>query len=215
MEHLKITVLISGGGTNLEALIQAIDEQKIPARVVQVISDSTQAYGLVRARKHGIAARALTGHGESIHNETSSELQLLNWLEKAETDLVVLAGYLKKIPPSVLAAYPNGIMNIHPSLIPSFSGPGWYGMKVHEGVWRRGVKITGATVHFVNEEMDGGPIILQESVVLSDKDDPAAIQQKVLAVEHRLLPRAVALFAAGSLRVQGHRVIIKEEVSGS
>lgn len=213
MSTLRISVLISGGGTNLEALIDSIRQQAIPARVVQVISSDPKAYGLERARNHGIPVQTLPADLQLQHGMDSLEQQeklLLDWLEEAETDLVVLAGYLKKIPDRVLRAYPNKIMNIHPSLVPAFSGPGWYGMKVHEGVWRRGAKITGATVHFVNEEMDGGPIVLQEAVYLDDEDDPAAISQKVLAVEHRLLPQAVALFTEGKLRVEQHRVYLKK-----
>jgi len=210
MQPLNISVLISGGGTNLSALLQAIDDQQIPARVVQVIASQSQAYGLVRAQERGIPTRVLPVKG----GEAADQL-LLEWLQEAETQLVVLAGYLKKVPPGVVAAYTHRMMNIHPSLIPAFAGPGWYGMKVHEGVWQRGVKLTGATVHFVNGEMDGGPIILQEAVALSHEDDPAAIQQKVLAVEHRLLPRAVGLFAAGKLQVMAHQVILKDEVSES
>ncbi|MEN1761649.1 phosphoribosylglycinamide formyltransferase [Anoxynatronum sibiricum] len=208
MQFLNISVLISGGGTNLEALLQAIEAQNIPARVVQVIASHPDAYGLVRAQNRGISTKILP-----VNEPEKADKLLLEWLEAAGTQLVVLAGYLKKVPLAVVAAYSNRMMNIHPSLIPAFAGPGWYGMKVHEGVWQRGVKLTGATVHFVNGEMDGGPIILQEAVALSHEDDPAAIQQKVLAVEHRLLPRAVSLFAAQKLQVAGHRVILKDEVS--
>lgn len=213
MGAIRISVLISGGGTNLEALIRAIEEKHISARVVQVIADSSQAYGLIRAQKHQIPTRVLMAGRKAFSACLTRDQELLNYLQEAETDLVVLAGYLKKIPGEVLNAYPNRIMNIHPSLIPAFAGPGWYGMKVHEGVWQRGAKITGATVHFVNEEMDGGPIILQESVTLEEKDDPRSIQQKVLEIEHRILPEAVALFAAHRLKVKGQRVNIEKEVN--
>ena len=208
MEPVKISVLVSGSGTNLEALFQSIQQQKINARVVQVISNRPEAYGLVRARNRGIPARHLSFAGDAGEDVVAENL--LHWLQEAETQLVVLAGFLKKIPTRVIEAYPNKMMNIHPSLIPAFAGPGWYGMKIHEAVWRRGVKITGATVHLVNEEMDGGPIVLQEAVPLDDDDQPKDIQQKVLEVEHRLLPEAVALFAEGKLQVETYRVRIRK-----
>lgn len=203
MQKIKISVLISGSGTNLEALLTAIREEALPVRVVQVISNKGDAYGLVRARKHGIPFRVLSS--------SSATSELTGWLKECSTDLVVLAGYLKKVPDEVLAAYENRIINIHPSLLPAFAGPGWFGMKVHEGVWERGVKVTGATVHFVNGEMDAGPIILQEALILEDDDGPQEIQQKVLKLEHQLLPRAVALFAAGNIKVNQGRTKIMNE----
>jgi len=203
MQSLKVSVLISGSGTNLEALLAAIEKEALPISVVQVISSKGDAYGLVRARKHGIPCRVLSSSPDAP--------ELADWLKEYSTDLVVLAGYLKKVPDEVLAAYENRIINIHPSLIPAFAGPGWYGTKVHEGVWKRGVKVTGATVHFVNDEMDAGPIILQEALKLEDNDRPEDIQQKVLELEHQLLPRAVALFAAGHIKVNHGRTMIMNE----
>lgn len=203
MQSIKVSVLISGSGTNLEALLTTIREKALPVRVVQVISSRREAYGLARAQKHGIKCRVLSSSSDSS--------QLTGWLKEYSTDLVVLAGYLKKVPDEVLAAYENRIINIHPSLIPAFAGPGWYGMKVHEGVWKRGVKVTGATVHFVNGEMDAGPIILQEALELEDNDGPEDIQQKVLKLEHKLLPRAVALFAGGNIKVNDGRTMIIDE----
>lgn len=202
-QALRVSVLISGGGTNLEALLAAIEKEALPISVVQVISSKADAYGLVRAQQHGIPNRVLS--------PGSARSELLTWLNEWNTDLVVLAGYLKKVPDEVLSAYENRIINIHPSLIPAFAGPGWYGMRVHEGVWNRGVKVTGATVHFVNGEMDAGPIILQESLKLEDNDGPQEIQQKVLKLEHQLLPRAVALFAAGNIKVSHGRTMIMNE----
>jgi phosphoribosylglycinamide formyltransferase 1 len=210
MQPLKITVMISGGGTNLEALIRATRTELAGASVVQVISSREDAYGLVRARNFGIPERTLPLNQQN--QPDSQKTTLLKWLQAYETELVVLAGYLKKIPDDVLSAYGNRIINIHPSLIPAFSGPGWYGMKIHEAVWARGVKITGATAHFVNDEMDGGPIILQEAVVLSETDSPESIQRKVLAVEHSMLPCAVRLYMEGRLLVEGQRVKILNEV---
>ena len=210
MQPLKITVMISGGGTNLEALIRATQTELTGASVVQVISSREDAYGLVRARNFGIPGRTLP-----LNQQDQPDYQkttLLKWLQAYETELVVLAGYLKKIPDDVLSAYGNRIINIHPSLIPAFSGSGWYGMKIHEAVWARGVKITGATAHFVNDEMDGGPIILQEAVELSETDSPESIQRKVLAVEHSMLPRVVKLYMEGKLLVEGQRVKILNEV---
>lgn len=203
MQPINVSVLISGGGTNLEALLTAIKEEALPVRVVQVISNKAEAYGLIRAQRHGIPCRVML--------DKADDSQLLEWLQELNTDLVVLAGYLKKVPDEVLKAYENSIINIHPSLIPAFAGPGWYGMRVHEGVWKRGAKITGATVHFVNGEMDGGPIILQEALRLDDVDEPEEIQKKVLKLEHKLLPQAVALFAAGRIEVCHGRTIITNE----
>lgn len=203
MQPINLSILISGSGTNLGALLTAIREKGLPARVVQVISNKPGAYGLVRAQQQEIPCRVLTTDCGST--------ALLEWLAEMDTDLVVLAGYLKKVPDEVLEAYENRIINIHPSLVPAFAGRGWYGMKVHEGVWARGVKVTGATVHFVNGEMDGGPIILQETLKLEEDDQPTDIQQKVLKLEHKLLPRAVALFAAGKIEVQNGRTIIQDE----
>jgi phosphoribosylglycinamide formyltransferase 1 len=210
MQPLKITVLISGGGTNLEALIRATQAELSGASVVQVISSRENAYGLVRATNFGIPGRTLPLNHQN--QPDSQKTSLLKWLQEYDTELVVLAGYLKKIPDDVLSVYGNRIINIHPSLIPAFSGPGWYGMKIHEAVWERGVKITGATAHFVNDEMDGGPIILQEAVRLTGTDSPESIQGKVLAVEHSLLPRAVRLYMEGRLLVEGQRVKILNEV---
>lgn len=207
MQPIRVTVLISGNGTNLEALLMAIKEKQLPVQVVQVISNRKEAYGLERAKKHRVPCRVMPVDAGENHGT-----QLLHWLEEASTDLVVLAGYLKKVPQEVLSRYENRVINIHPSLIPAFAGPGWYGMKVHEGVWTRGVKVTGATVHFVNGEMDAGPIILQEALVLEEDDQPADIQQKVLTLEHRLLPQAVAFFAAGRIVVSDGRTIIKSGV---
>ena len=211
MAPINISVLLSGGGSNFEALANAIRYRSIPAQITQVIASRPTAQGLERAQRQHISARAFPEQGPGSPEKEAA--LLMNWLQETETDLVVLAGYLRKVPDPVVHHYSHRILNVHPSLIPAFSGPGWYGMNVHRAAWQRGVKVTGATVHFVNEQRDAGPIVLQEPVRIGDSDGPKDIQQKVLEVEHRLLPEAVALFTAGKLRVDGHRVIIDEEVN--
>lgn len=206
MSGIKIAVLISGGGTNLQALIHAIAGGAIDGEITLVVSNKKDAYGLVRAQKHGIETLVLekSTYGFSEGRDAA----LLEALKKRNIDLIVLAGYLAIVPSMIIEKYKNRIINIHPSLIPSFCGNGYYGEKVHEAALERGVKVTGATVHFVNEVTDGGPIILQETVAIDFEDDAKRIQQKVLKIEHRLLPQAVKLYAAGKLEVVENRVKI-------
>jgi phosphoribosylglycinamide formyltransferase 1 len=210
MGKIKIAVLISGGGTNLQAIIDAIESGAVLGEIVLVISSTKEAFGLTRAEKHGIHSMVISR--EEYPDKQERERVLLETLEREEVDLIILAGYLAIVPDSIIIKYRNRIMNIHPSLIPSFCGKGYYGEKVHQEVYDRGVKITGATVHFVNEETDGGPIILQETVTLDFEDDPKSIQKKVLVVEHKILPQAVKLFAEGKLEVIDNRTKIKDEV---
>ncbi len=210
MSGLKIAVLISGGGTNLQALMDDISEKQLPMTISLIISNRSNAYGLVRGKQQGIKTAVIDK--ATYPDRNAAGMKVLQLLEEEGIGLIVLAGYLEMIPEEVVRRYRNRIINIHPSLIPSFSGKGYYGERVHAAAYSRGVKLTGATVHFVNEETDGGPIILQEAVAVAYEDTPKTIQEKVLKLEHRLLPMAVRLFAEGRLRVTDNRVEILSEV---
>lgn len=210
MPGLKIAVLISGGGTNLQALMDDISENQLPMTISLIISNRSNAYGLVRGKQQGIKTAVIDK--ATYPDRNAAGMKVLQLLEEEGIGLIVLAGYLEMIPEEVVRRYRNRIINIHPSLIPSFSGKGYYGERVHTAAYSRGVKLTGATVHFVNEETDGGPIILQEAVAVAYEDTPKTIQEKVLKLEHRLLPMAVRLFAEGRLRVTDNRVEILSEV---
>lgn len=194
---LNIAVCVSGGGTDLQSIIDACEAGKINGQIRLVISNRKKAYGLERARLHGIQA-------EWIKDED----EILKRFEEEKIDVVILAGYLAIVGDKLLAQYKNRIINIHPSLIPSFCGPGFYGMHVHEAVFKRGVKVSGATVHFVTGEVDGGPIILQRAVDISDLETPEDIQARVLEIEHEILPEAVALYCEGRVSVVNERVKI-------
>lgn len=194
---LNIAVCISGGGTDLQSIIDACEAGKINGQIRLVISNRKKAYGLERARLHGIQA-------EWIKDED----EILKRFEEEKIDVVVLAGYLAIVGDKLIEQYKNRIINIHPSLIPSFCGPGFYGMHVHEAVFKRGVKVSGATVHFVTGEVDGGPIILQRAVDISDLETPEDIQARVLEIEHEILPEAVALYCEGRVSVENERVKI-------
>ena len=194
---LNIAVCVSGGGTDLQSIIDACEAGRINGQIRLVISNRKKAYGLERARLHGIQA-------EWIKDED----EILKRFEEEKIDVVVLAGYLAIVGDKLLEQYKNRIINIHPSLIPSFCGPGFYGMHVHEAVFKRGVKVSGATVHFVTGEVDGGPIILQRAVDISDLETPEDIQARVLEIEHEILPEAVALYCEGRVSVENERVKI-------
>ena len=194
---LNIAVCVSGGGTDLQSIIDACEAGKINGEIRLVISNRKKAYGLERARLHGIQA-------EWIKDED----EILKRFEEEKIDVVVLAGYLAIVGDKLIEQYKNRIINIHPSLIPSFCGPGFYGMHVHEAVLKRGVKVSGATVHFVTGEVDGGPIILQKAVDISDLETPEDIQARVLEIEHEILPEAVALYCEGRVSVENERVKI-------
>lgn len=194
---LNIAVCVSGGGTDLQSIIDACEAGKINGQIRLVISNRKKAYGLERARLHGIQT-------EWIKDED----EILKRFEEEKIDVVVLAGYLAIVGDKLIEQYKNRIINIHPSLIPSFCGPGFYGMHVHEAVFKRGVKVSGATVHFVNGEVDGGPIILQRAVDISDLETPEDIQARVLEIEHEILPEAVALYCEGRVSVENERVKI-------
>ena len=194
---LNIAVCVSGGGTDLQSIIDACEAGKINGQIRLVISNRKKAYGLERARLHGIQA-------EWIKDEDV----ILKRFEEEKIDVVVLAGYLAIVGDKLIEQYKNRIINIHPSLIPSFCGPGFYGMHVHEAVFKRGVKVSGATVHFVTGEVDGGPIILQRAVDISDLETPEDIQARVLEIEHEILPESVALYCEGRVSVENERVKI-------
>ena len=192
---LKIAVMISGGGTDLQSIIDACQAGKINGQIELVVSNRQKAYGLERAQKAGIETAVVK----------KNDALIVSMFKERQIDLVVLAGYLAILTDELIDAYPNQIINIHPSLIPSFCGPGHYGMHVHEKVLARGVKVTGATVHFVSSEVDGGPIILQEACNIDDLDKAEDIQARVLEIEHRILPKAVALFCDGKIIVENER----------
>ena len=205
---LKIAVLVSGGGTNLQAIIDAIADGTITdTQVVTVISNNAGAYALERANAAGIAASCISPknyESRALFNEA-----LLEAVQASGADLIVLAGCLVVIPEQMIRAYRNRIINIHPSLIPSFCGTGYYGLKVHEGVLARGVKVTGATVHFVDEGTDTGPILLQKAVEVRQDDTPQSLQRRVMEeAEWKLLPRAIDLIAHDRVRVEGAKTVI-------
>ena len=205
---LKIGVLVSGGGTNLQAILDAIDAGEITnAEVDIVISNNASAYALERAKQNGIDAAVVSPKDYASRAEFNEAL--LQKIQSYHVDLVVLAGCLVVIPKIMVEAYPNRIINIHPSLIPSFCGTGYYGLKVHEGVLARGVKVTGATVHFVDEGTDTGPILLQKAVEVRQDDTPQSLQRRVMEeAEWKLLPRAIDLIAHDRVRVEGAKTVI-------
>lgn len=210
---LNITVLVSGGGTNLQALLDAESRGEIVnGKVSCVISSKPDAYALERARQAGVATEVLIR--KEYPTLEAYDQALVELLEKHRTDLIVLAGFMTIFGETVVRRYPNKIINVHPALIPSFCGKGYYGLRVHEAVLERGVKVTGATVHFVNEVCDGGPIILQKAVDVRRDDTPQALQRRVMEqAEWKLLPQAVSLVCQGRVRVEGARTVIEEAES--
>ena len=206
---LKLAVLVSGGGTNLQAIIDAIDAGTITnAKIDVVISNNANAYALERAKHHGIEGMCISP--KSYENREQFNDALTQTIVDRGIDLVVLAGYLVIIPPQLIAAYKNRIINIHPSLIPSFCGTGYYGLKVHEAALKRGVKVTGATCHFVDEGTDTGPINLQKAVEILPDDTPKSLQQRVMEqAEWVIMPKAIDLIANGKIAVEDGIVKIK------
>jgi len=205
LRKVRIAVLVSGGGTNLQTLIDAAEKGDINGEIAAVISDNENAYALERARKHGIKAIYI--------NRKQLAERLIIELQRLDIELVVLAGFLSILDRELVKAYEGRIINIHPSLIPSFCGKGFYGERVHKAALEYGVKVSGATVHFVDEGTDSGPIIFQDAVPVYFEDTSETLAARVLQVEHRLLPAAVGLFCEGRLRIEGRKVkILKEEV---
>lgn len=208
---LNIAVLVSGGGTNLQALIDAQNRSEIlGGRIAVVISSKAEAYALERAEKAGIPTETLIRKEYSTQEDYDAAL--LRILGRYQIGLIVLAGFMTIISDNVIRHYENKIINVHPSLIPSFCGAGFYGLRVHRAVLERGVKLTGATVHFVNEVCDGGPIILQKAVKVLEGDTPEILQRRVMEqAEWILLPKAVALFCEGKITVHNGKTKIRED----
>ena len=194
---LKVGVLVSGGGTNLKAILDAIDEGRVTNAAVEVvISNNPGAFALKRAENHKIPAVCVSP--KSFESREAFNRALLETVDSYGLDLIVLAGFLVKVPEMMIEKYRNRIINIHPSLIPSFCGVGYYGLKVHEAALKRGVKLTGATVHFVDEGMDSGPILLQKAVEVLPGDTPEILQRRVMEeAEWQLLPQAIDMIANG------------------
>ncbi len=208
---LNIAVLVSGGGTNLQALIDAQGRGELPnGKLALVLASKPGVYALERAAKAGIPSDVLVRR--DFPTQDAYDEALIGRLEAARIDLIVLAGFLTIISEKVVSRFENRIINVHPSLIPSFCGEGYYGLRVHEEALRRGVKVTGATVHFVNNVCDGGPIILQRAVEVQEGDTPELLQRRVMEqAEWKLLPKAAALFCEGRLAVESAIVHIREE----
>ena len=198
---MKMAVLVSGGGTNLQAIMDAMDRGEITnAEIAVVISNNANAYALERAKMKGIEAICVSPKAYASRAEFNQAL--LETIQSYDVELVVLAGCLVVIPEIMVKAYPNKIINIHPALIPSFCGTGYYGLKVHEGVLERGVKVTGATVHFVDEGTDTGPIILQKAVEVHQGDTPEILQRRVMEeAEWKIMPKAIDLIANDKIEV--------------
>ncbi len=196
---LRVCVMVSGGGTNLQAILDAIDSGKITnAEVTGVVSNNPEAYALERAKAHGVPAVCVSSRDYADREKFYDAL--IEAVDSFDPRLIVLAGFLVKIPDRMIEKYRNRIINIHPSLIPSFCGKGYYGLKVHEAALARGVKITGATVHFVDEGMDSGPIILQKAVEVKEGDTPETLQRRVMEeAEWILLPQAINMIANGEI----------------
>jgi len=207
---LRIAVLVSGGGTNLQAIIDAIADGKITnTEIAMVISNNKNAYALERATKAGIPNCCISP--KDYEDRAQFHEALLAALDEAQVDLIVLAGFLVVIPEMMIRKYRNRIINIHPSLIPSFCGTGYYGLKVHEGALNRGVKVTGATCHFVDEGTDTGPIILQKAVEVKNGDTPKILQQRVMEeAEWIIMPKAIDLIANGKVKVVDGKAIVEE-----
>lgn len=206
----KIAVLVSGGGTNLQALIDAQGRgELVNGQIAAVIASTPEAYALERAKKAGIPGYVLAR--SDYPSSQAITLALVDDLHALDIDLVVMAGFMTIVTAELFQAYPNAVINIHPSLIPSFCGKGCYGLHVHEKALEYGVKLSGATVHFVTEECDAGPIILQKAVEVFPDDTPEALQLRIMEqCEWKLLPRAVSLFCQGRLRVEGRTVRVLE-----
>lgn len=201
----KIAVLVSGGGTDLQSIIDAVENKELDVKIEMVIGSKDNIYALERAEKHNIETFVVSRkeYGEKASNKILE-------LTKGKVDLIVLAGFLAILDGEILKEFDNRIINIHPSLIPSFCGPGMYGLKVHEAVIKSGVKFSGCTVHFVNSEVDGGAILLQDIVPVYFEDDAETLQKRILEKEHVILPKAVKLLSENKIKVINGRVKIEE-----
>jgi phosphoribosylglycinamide formyltransferase 1 len=204
MRKVKLGVLVSGRGSNLQAIIDNVENGSLAAEVVVVISDQADAYALERARKHSIAAVPVSAKGYRGKRDEYDAL-LARELQKHNVNLVCLAGFMRIITPTLIKAYPNRILNIHPALLPAFPG-----LHVQKAALEHGVKFSGCTVHFVDEGMDTGPIIIQAVVPVLDSDTEDSLSARILAQEHKIYSRAIQLYAEGQLKIEGRRVLVKE-----
>jgi phosphoribosylglycinamide formyltransferase-1 len=206
---LKIGVLVSGGGTNLQAIMDYMDKNKVDAEIVTVVSNRSKAYALERASKRGIEAVFISK--KEAGSQEAYEQKLIDHFNERKADLIILAGFMVVLSEKFVNAFENRIINIHPALIPSFCGDGFYGIKVHEAVLEAGVKVTGATVHFVTAETDAGPIILQKAVEVKQDDTPEVLQKRVMEeAEWIIYPLAVKLIAEGRVEIKENKVYIRE-----
>lgn len=208
MSPVNIGVLISGGGTNLQALIDNIDNDNINGRIKIVVSNKRDAYGLERAKASGIPTMHI--NRKDFSNEEEYNKKIIQELKAKGVELVVLAGYLKVLSSEFIRQYNMKIINIHPSLIPSFSGKGYYGENVHKAVLDRGVKLTGATTHFVDEGTDTGPIIMQKCINIDEDENIKSLKEKVLEIEHNILVKSVAFYCNGMLKTKDGKVNIRK-----
>lgn len=201
----KIAVLVSGGGTDLQSIIDAVESKKLDVKIEMVIGSRDNIYALERAKKHNIDTFVVSRkeYGEEASNKILE-------LTKGKVDLIVLAGFLAILDGEILKEFDNKIINIHPSLIPSFCGPGMYGLKVHEAVIKSGVKFSGCTVHFVNSEVDGGAILLQNAVPVYFEDDAETLQKRILEKEHIILPKAIKLISEGKVEIIDGKAKVNE-----
>ncbi len=210
MLKTRIAVFVSGGGTNFEALINAQENGKIPhGEIVLMVSSSKTAYALKRAENHGI--KSVVCSKKELGSQESFEEEILKNLEENGIQLIVLAGFMSILSKEFTKKYENRIINIHPSLIPSFCGEGFYGLHVHEAALKKGVKVTGATVHIVNEIPDGGPIIMQKAVYIEENDTPEILQKRVMEqAEWKILPESVELMCSGKIKIKNGRTYCNE-----
>lgn len=209
-QMLKIATFASGGGSNFQAIVDAIEHGEIPARMVVCISNRPDAGVLERAKKHEIPTIVISP--DEFETEDEYCAALLDHLNRLNVGLIVLAGYMRKIPVAIVRAFRNKMLNIHPALLPAFGGKGMYGRRVHQAVLDYGVRWTGATVHIVDEEYDHGPVVLQEPVRVKQDDTPESLAARVLETEHKLYPEAVRLFASNRIRIEGRKVYILDPV---
>ena len=207
MQRIRIGVLASGGGTNLQSIIDACERGEIDGDVAVVISNMPDAFALERARKHRIDAYSFPHTGVTREQH---EADIVECLEQHQVNLVCLAGYLRMLTPVFINKYAGRLMNTHPALLPAFGGKGMHGLKVHQAVLDYGCKVSGCTIHFVTLEVDGGPIILQKAVSVQEGDTAETLQERVLKEEHKLYPRAIQLFATGKLKLDGRRCRVLE-----
>ena len=208
MKKLNLVVLASGGGTNLQSIIDNIEAGKLNTQIKAVISNNSKAFCLERARKHNIPAIHLSH--KMFGTKEQFDQKLISTLKENEVDLVILAGYMKILSPTVVRAYRNKILNIHPGLLPHFGGKGMYGIHVHESVLKSGMKISGVTVHLVDEIYDHGPIVMQRCVPVEDNDTPESLAERVLKVEHQLYSEAIQLFAEDKIEIKENKAYIKK-----